>query len=421
MRGFVRARVVLWVLFGISALATAAASQPVSAQGSAPPPERIELVIFYGEGCPYCARELAFLDRLSERQPLLDVVAYEVWNDARNLELFESMAASRGVEARSVPTTFLGDLVWVGFDSTVERQIEDAVTALAAGRTPEIEERTTVDVPIVGSVDVGRYSLVVATLLIGFVDGVNPCSFWVLSMLLALVLHSGSRARIVIVGTVFLAVTSALYGLYIAGAYSALDYADEASWIRFAVALIAGTFGVLHLKEYVTHRGLSLTIPDERKPAIYRRMRGLARPERSLPAVIGGTVVLATGVSLAETPCTAGLPLLWTNLLSSHDVSTATAVALFVLYLAVFLIDELVIFGFAVVTLRSAKLQERQGRILQLASGMLMVALAVTMLFRPHLLESVTGTTLVFGLTALVVVAVAAVEHLVTARRLPSS
>jgi cytochrome c biogenesis protein CcdA len=397
-------------------LAGALAPGAAVAQSEDDRPERIELVIFFGEGCPYCARELSFLADLQTREPLLEVMAYEVWNNEANRELFRTTAAAHGTDPQAVPTTFLGDLVWVGFDSTVQDQIEDAVATLAAGETPSVEERSTVDVPFVGTVDVGGSSLVVATLLIGFVDGVNPCSLWVLSMLLALVLHSGSRARIVVVGTVFLIVTSALYGLYMVGAYNALDYADDVSWIRVVVAVVAGTFGVLHLKEYVTNRGLSLTIADERKPGLYRRMRRLARPERSLPAVLGGTVALAVGVSLAETPCTAGLPLLWTDLLSSRDVPASGAVALFVLYLLVFLLDELVIFGVAVVTLRSAKLQERHGKVLQLASGMLMVALAVTMLFAPHLLESISGTSIVFGIAALLVAGVLAVDRAVSIR-----
>ena len=187
------------------------------------------------------------------------------------------------------------------------------------------------------------------------------------------------------------------------------------------MALVAGTFGVLHLKEYVTHRGLSLTIADERKPGMYRRMRGLARPERSLPAVLGGTVALAVGVSLAETPCTAGLPLLWTNMVSARDVPASGAAALFVLYLLVFLLDELIIFGVAVVTLRSAKLQERHGRILQLASGVLMVALAVTMLFAPHLLESLLGTSIVFAIAAVFVAVVLVLDHIVSIHHAPTS
>jgi cytochrome c biogenesis protein CcdA/glutaredoxin len=364
-------------------------------------PERIELTVFYGAGCPYCAQELEFLDELQDRQPSLEVSAYEVWNDEENRDRFRSMAAEAGIEASAVPTTFLADRYWVGFDATVMDQIERTVEALVADRAPPVEERTTVDVPFVGTVDVGESSLVAATLLIGFVDGVNPCSFWVLSMLLALVLHSGSRARTAIVGAVFLTITSALYGLYMLGAYSVLDYAGELTWIRVAVALVAGMFGVLHVKEYVTSRGVSVTIADDRKPGMFRRMRGLAGPDRSLAAVIGGTAALAVGVSLAETPCTAGLPLLWTDLVSSRDVPAAGVFLLFILYLSVFLFDELVIFAVAVLTLRATKVQERQGRILQLVSGVLMLALAGTMLLAPQLLESVTGTILVFGVAAL--------------------
>ncbi|MGB8861312.1 MAG: hypothetical protein WCC60_18790 [Ilumatobacteraceae bacterium] len=414
-----RVRGVLVSLVGIVVLASMAYVGAASAESTSAT-NRIALTIFYGEGCPYCARELTFLDELQQRQPLLDVTAYEVWNSESNRARFRTMAAEHGVESTAVPTTFVGNAVWVGFDSTVARQIEAAVEALAAGLTPVIDERLSVDVPFVGTVDLGDSSLVAATLLIGFVDGVNPCSFWVLSMLLALVLHSGSRKRIVLVGLVFLTVTSGLYGLYMLGAYSALDYADEVSWVRLAVAAVAGAFGILHLKEYLTHRGPSLTISDGSKPGLYRRMRRLARPERSLAAVLGGTVALAAGVSLAETPCTAGLPLLWTNMLSTRHVPAAGAALLFLLYLLVFLLDELIVFGFAVVTLRSAKLQEHHGRLLQLASGMLMVALSLTMLFAPHLLETIPGTSAVFGLTAALITAIATCDHFTRRRRTTS-
>ena len=71
--------------------------------------DSIELVVFYGEGCPYCARELEFLDELEERHPSLDVLAYEVWNDEENRDRFRSMAAEIGIDASAVPTTFLAE------------------------------------------------------------------------------------------------------------------------------------------------------------------------------------------------------------------------------------------------------------------------------------------------------------------------
>ena len=70
-------------------------------------------------------------------------------------------------------------------------------------------------------------------------------------------------------------------------------------------------------------------------------MRGVARPDRGLTATLAGTAALAVGVSLLETPCTAGLPLLWTSMLADQAVPTMTAVALFAVYMTVFLIDAL--------------------------------------------------------------------------------
>lgn len=153
----------------------------------------VELVVFHGEGCPHCARELAFLDGLQERWPDLHIERYEVWHDEANQGLFRSYATAHGIDAGGVPTTFLAGRTWVGFSEATGDTIEAAVAALHEGVDPPPEPQATIDLPGIGSVEVGDRSLLVATLLIGFADGMNPCSLWALSILLALVLHSGSR------------------------------------------------------------------------------------------------------------------------------------------------------------------------------------------------------------------------------------
>jgi len=363
----------------------------------------VELTMFFGEGCPYCASERRFLEDLQTTRPLLVVQEYEVWNSEENRQRFDEMADSAGVEARAVPTTFLGGRVWVGFDDVVADEIEEAVDAALAGDPLPFGERTTIDVPLFGRVDVGDRSLLVSTVMIGFVDGINPCSLWVLSILLAVVLHSGSRRRVLTVGAVFLVVTSAMYGLYIAGSYSVLSYVRFLPWIQRGVAVVAGALGLLQLKDVIAfHRGPTLGVPEAAKPEMYQRMRRLAAPDRPLPVVLGATAMLAVGVSLLETPCTLGLPILWTNLLAQRDVAAAGAVVLFLVYICAFLVDELVVFVVVVVTMRAVKLQERHGRELKLVSGVVMLALAVVMVARPTLMETLGGALAVFGIAALV-------------------
>lgn len=381
-----------------------------------------ELWLFWGNGCPHCAAERQFLTELAADYPDLVVVEREVWYDAANRELMAAMLAERGLEPRAVPTTIIDERVWVGFNDAIGEEIRAAVAAALSGDTgappTTAPAGATVDLPFLGEIDVGDHSLLVSTLLIGFVDGFNPCSLWVMSILLALVLRTGSRRRVLAVGGTFLLITAALYALYIGGLYGALSYAANLGWIRAAMALVALAFGIVNLKDYFWFKqGFSLTIPESKKPGIYRQVRRVSEPDRPLPAVLAGTAGLAVGVSLIETPCTAGYPVLWANLLAERGVELAAASALFAAYMLVFLADELVVFGTAVVAMRAAKLEERHGRLLKLVSGVVMVVLAAVLIAAPGLMESVTGATLTFLVAALLTAAIVAVERLVRGRR----
>ena len=380
--------------------------------------DTVRLVLFHGEGCPHCAAEREFLTDLQQREPRLQVQEYEVWYDEANRALLAEQAQRLGFEPVGVPVTIIGDRYWVGFSDAIAAQIEDEVAAGLAGADAgsggdqPASDAVLVDVPLVGMVELTSASLLVSTLVVGFVDGVNPCSLWALSVLLAIVLHSGSRRRVLAVGTTFLAVTAGMYALYMLGMYSAQAYVGDLGWVRVAVAVVAVVFGVLHLKDFTAlHRGVSLSIPDARKPGLYARMRAVSASDTSLPAALAGTTLLAIGVSLLETPCTAGLPLLWTSLLAARDVPAGEAAALFAVYLLVFLVDELLVLTAAVVSMRALKLQERHGRLLKLVSGVLMLTLAVTMLLAPQALTSVVGTLVVFGAAGAVVTVVWAVDR----------
>ena len=408
-------RLPLLVLAAITAVVLMAPPTSFArADSTPPPPDPVELILFWGEGCPHCEAERAFLRELQSDYPDLVVEEYEVWRNAANRQLFVETATAAGVAPRAVPTTFIGDRVWIGFSSTTADEIHAVVDAASGGRMVEPSETRIVDVPIMGEVDLGGRSLLMSTVIIGFVDGVNPCSLWVLSILLALVLHSGSRTRVAVVGGVFLIVTSAMYGLYIVGAYTALSYAQFLPWIQRSVALVAVVLGLLQLKDgFGITAGPSLGISEHARPAMYQRMRGLAVVDRPLTALLGATAALAVGVSLLETPCTLGLPILWTNLLAEYDVAFAGAAVLFVVYLSVFLLDELIVFVAVVATMRALKVQEHHGRALKVVSGMVMITLAAVMLARPEAMESIGGTLAVFAIATLLAGVGIAVERVV--------
>jgi hypothetical protein len=390
------------------------------------------LILYWGDGCPKCAAEKEFLAEFSEGHPGLEVETYEVYREESNRDRFARHAQELGIEANAVPTTVLDERVWIGFTPAIEDDLRSTLAdALAGDPVPagvygnaakgtctdvvcEVEEDppVEVDVPMVGQVEVSDHSLVLSTLVIGFVDGINPCSLWVISILLMIVIRTGSRRRVLAIGSTFLVVTAGMYALFMAGIYGVLSVIGYLGAIQLAVAVAAGIFGVVSVKDYfLPKKGLSFTIPDSSKPSLYARMRTVAGQKALVPA-LAATAALAVGVSLLETPCTAGFPVLWTGLLEANDVPFAESALLFLLYMVPFLVDEFIVFGAAVVTMRATHMQERHGRVLKLVAGTTMLALAGTMALAPEVMESVSGATLVFVGAGVA----AAVTHLVTRR-----
>ena len=218
-------------------------------------------------------------------------------------------------------------------------------------------------------------------------------------MLLAITLNTRSRKKVLIIGFVFIFVTGLIYALFIGGLFTVFKIIHFVGWIQLIVALVALIFGLVNIKDYFWYKqGLSFTISDEKKPGIYKGIRRLAKADGSIIGLITGTVVLAAGVSLVEFSCTAGFPVLWTNLLAAQNVSGLAFVGFLLVYMLIYQIDELGIFLVSVFTLRKSKMEEKHGRILKLLGGMLMLTLAVVMLVDPALMNNVNSALLVFGI-----------------------
>lgn len=411
---------------------------PVVGAQAADDEDAVTITVYRGDGCPNCAQLEDFLDELVEEYPQVVVDDYEVWNSDENRDLFVQAGEDLGFEAGSVPTTVIEGRVWIGYSEPITTDITGAVERALAGEPvpPGVygepgtgtcdedefacsadETGAQVDVPLLGTVNLDDQNLLVSTLIIGFVDGVNPCSLWVISVLLTIVVRTASRRRVMAIGSTFLLVTAGMYALYIAAIYTVLDVVDSLGWIQLTVAVAAGIFGLVSVKDYFAFKkGLSFTIPDSAKPGIYKRMRAAAGHHSLVPALLA-TAALGVAVSLIETPCTAGFPVLWTGLLKANGASFAESALLFVAYMIPFLLDEMIVFGVAVYTMRATKLQEKHGEMLKLFAGVTMLALAAVMVINPAFMESPIKALLLFAGAFVLAAAVHAVTERVKARR----
>ncbi|RJQ43074.1 MAG: hypothetical protein C4545_03620 [Anaerolineaceae bacterium] len=390
-------------------------------------PGSLNVYFFWGDGCPHCAEEEPFLESLEKKYPQVNVVDYEVWYNKKNQEILSEFGDVLGFEPSGVPVTIIGDQYWIGFREEYKSDMEAVIQSLlqnsggfdAGSEIFSTQNQNTaiqdsnrfITLPILGEIDLEEQSLIISTAVIGFVDGFNPCSLWVLSVLLALTIHSGSRKKILIVGFTYLIVTAIIYGLFITGVFTLLSYIGYLKWIQALVSIIAIVFGIMNLKDYFWYKeGLSFTISDKHKPNLYRNMRSAVMNPRSLIGLIGSSAALAVGVSFIEFSCTAGFPVIWSNLISVNDINTLSYLLLLGLYMLIYLIDEILVFGAAVLTMRASRIEEKHGRALKLISGVIMLILGFVMVVKPEWMNDL-GTSLMVFLSAFVITLLVFMVH----------
>lgn len=443
---------IVWIL--LIALALGLSGCKASARAQTPTrANAIHIYFFWGNGCPHCAEAEPFLTDLARRYTDVELLAYEVWNVPENQVLLKKMATAFGYQPQYVPTIFIGDQHWEGFNDTIKAEIETALqncvnsgcpdrgagiipgvstpapatptpsaqsTQPAASPTPQSYQPSMdeiIDLPLVGKVDLTGKSLWLSTLLISFVDGVNPCSIWVLTMLLAITLHTGSRKKVVLIGIVFLTVTAGVYALFISGLFTIFTVVRFAGWMQVLAAVVALIFGLVNIKDYFWYKeGISFTISEKKKPGILQRMRNLLDASQSFGGLIVSTIILALGVSLVEFSCTAGFPVLWTNILASQKVTPLAFILLLLLYMVIYQLDEMVIFFTAVFTLKSSRLEEKHGRILKLIGGMLMLTLAIVLLVNPALMNDLKSSLIIFAIALVATLLVLLIHRVILPR-----
>ncbi|MEZ4224336.1 MAG: thioredoxin family protein [Polyangiaceae bacterium] len=369
----------------------AAAPSPSDAAPTPAPPDAartVELVFFWGVGCPHCAEAEPTVRKLQSDFPQLQIRRVETRRDRNGARLFAREMRRLGVTAASVPTFVVGPRVEVGFDAaaTPER-LRDAVESAQRGELTPAAEPTLIHLPVVGEVNPQALSLPALTLLVGLLDGINPCAMWVLLVLLSILVHVKSRARIVLFGGTFVVMSGVVYFVFMTAWINLFTLVGFSRAITIALGLVVLIMGLVNLKELVWFKqGPSLTIPDAAKPQLYRRMRAIANAA-SLPAAFLGIAALAFLVNLIELGCTLGLPAVYTRILSLRvSLSPLTRYAYLALYNVVYVVPLALIVAVYTLTLHRLTLSERGAKVLKAVSGTLLVAFGLLFLLAPELL-----------------------------------
>lgn len=232
-------------------------------------------------------------------------------------------------------------------------------------------------------------SLPVLTIILGALDSINPCSFFVLLFLLSLLLHTKSRKKMIIIGSIFIFFSGFIYFLLMTAILNFILVVQLQLIVATIAGIIAIIFGSLNIKDYFFYKkGLTAGIPKTQKPKLYKKMSKLVKIT-STPSLIIGTITLAISANTVELLCSFNLPLIYTTVLTSYNLGSFEYYSYILLYNLIYIIPLLIIVSIAVITLGRWKLSEYQGRVLKLFSGIMIFSLGEILIIDLSLLENI--------------------------------
>ncbi len=348
----------------------------------------VHLWFFWTLTCPHCLEAKPFVETLAA-EPDLAVHSLELTEHPENVALYRELATATGEEPRVVPAFVFCGRMLAGFDAmttpdALRDGIEQCRSAARAspGATPA-EATPTPALRLPGGLDAEALSLPMLTLVLGALDSVNPCAFFVLLFLLSLLVHARSRARMLAVGGVFVAISGLVYFAFMAAWLNLFLVLGELRAVTIGAGLLAVALGVVNARDGLRPQGAAtLAIPESAKPGLFARVRGLVRAER-IATMLAATVALAIVANGYELLCTAGFPMVFTRILTLRALPTAEYYAYLALYNAVYVTPLFAIVVAFAWTLGSRKLSEREGHLLKLLSGLMMAGLGVVLLMAP--------------------------------------
>lgn len=376
----------------------------------------VKAYFFYGEGCPHCAKEEAFFESIKDKYPTLDVQSFEIYYNRENVSLMKEVSNKLNANANGVPFLIIGDKFLIGYAEGITNvEIENQIRFGLANDLPDvvgeiIKERNIntagekaekqkeegvvtedsgekfLKLPFVGNVNVYKVSIPVLAITMGILDGFNPCAMWVLIFLISMLIGMGNRKRMWAIGSTFIVASALVYFIFMSAWLNLIIFLGFVAIIRIIIGLLALIGGGYNLKEFFTKKDATCEVTNEnQKEKIIDKLKRITK-EKNIFLALGGVVVLAFMVNLVELVCSAGLPAIFTQVLALNDISSASYYGYILLYILFFMIDDLIIFAIAMMTLRVTGITSKYAKYSHLIGGILMLIIGILLIFKPEVL-----------------------------------
>ncbi len=375
---------------------------PVSAEEA---PAKLHIYVFYSETCIHCANQEVFLNELGEEDPTLEFHRYEVIENEANRELMKKVGDLIGAPIKTVPFVLIGRYRISGFtegitDQTIldaiadtkENPVRDLVGEMLGIVKPgtgtvDYTGGSTVTLPFFGTVDMATVSIPLVAIVLGILDGFNPCAMWTLLFLIGMLFRMEDRKKMWILGGAFLITSAAMYFLFMLSWLNITVFFGSISYVRFAIGAVAIVGGIFNFRSFLkTPDDGCEVVDDDKRKKLKKKVLSISNQPVFYLAILG-IMGLALSVNFIELLCSAGFPVIFTQILALQNLDAFQYVGYLLLYILFFLLDDLLVFFIAMKTMTLTGISTKYGKWSHLVGGIIMVLIGLLMILKPAWLQ----------------------------------
>lgn len=345
---------------------------------------KVNIYFFHKTSCPHCKKEGKLLDSLEQKYENINIYRFEVSGDSQNAKYLDEVKKLFDETSGGVPYTVIGTETFLGYNSYVGEKLEKTIQNYLDIKKETEQEKATFNLPILGKTDAKEVSIPFVAILLGVIDGFNPCAMWVLLFLINMFIDMKDKKKMFILGYAFLFTSALVYFLSMLGISVVLNV-TAVKQIQILIALVALVAGVLNIRTYIKTRNDTgcHVVDDKKRKKMVKRVIKITKQESLFLALIG-VIALAASVNLVELACSLGFPAIFSEILALNNVTGPLRILYLIIYVFFYMIDDLIVFTIAVSTFTIAAKSTKYTKYVNLIAGIIMILIGTLLIFKPE-------------------------------------
>lgn len=344
--------------------------------------DKIRIYFFHSKLCIHCMHEEEWLDEIkSEYGNKLEIVKYQIYKNEKNNKLMEDVKEMMGEKSTGFPYTVIGDKTYLGFGDLSKQEMEKTIKEYLG----DVTGKTILNLPFGIKLELDSLSIPVMAIILGTLDGFNPCAMWILLFLINMLFNMKDKKRMWLLGFTFLITSALVYFLAMLGLTVVLGYATTLI-VQQIIGIVAITGGLLNLNTFFKTPNDGCHVVDKpKREKMIKRIKKFTQ-EKSLLLSLIGVTTLAASVNLVELACSAGFPTIFVELMTINGVSNISKILYLLIYILFFLLDDIIVFTVAMKTLEVSGITTKYNKLSHLIGGLIMVIIGTLLILKPELI-----------------------------------